>query len=65
MRSALRIVLAMSVLLAFGLAGCGVKGPLQPPPSAVANGNAPTGAGTPGTAPKKEAHRPFILDGLL
>lgn len=66
MRSALRIALAISMILGLGLAGCGVKGPLEAPGSAKVDGSASTGAGTPGTAPKKEKkHRPFILDGLL
>lgn len=55
----------MLMLAGLGLAGCGVKGPLEPPASAKVEGTAPTGAGTPGTAPKKGKHRPFILDGLL
>lgn len=62
----LLIALTISLVTVLGLSGCGVKGPLEPPPSAVqSEGSAPSGAGTPGTAPKEEKHRPFILDGLL
>lgn len=65
MRPVIVIGLVFSLFASLSLAGCGVKGPMEPPQSAEANGSAPTGAGTPGTAPKKEKHKPFILDGLL
>lgn len=65
MRPRMLIALSVAFLMSFGLSACGVKGPLEPPPSVSSEGSAPTGAGTPGTAPKKEKHRPFILDGLL
>lgn len=55
-------------LLAFGLAGCGVRGSLELPPEAKAKqtqtAQADSGQGKPeGAAPKP--HKPFLLDGLL
>lgn len=53
---------------AIGLAGCGVKGPLEPPPEAKATGQAKSAdAADPGKnsdAPPKP-HESFILDPLL
>ena len=49
----------VTVLLALSLAGCGVRGELEPP-SAV---NAPEGEEP--TVVEPEEDRPFILDGLL
>lgn len=53
---------------ASGLAGCGVKGPLEPPPEAKATGQAKSAdAADPGKnsdAPPKP-HESFILDPLL
>ena len=47
---------------ALALAGCGVNGPLEPPPGAVA----PTDKTTPTPAPNAaKPHDPFILDGIL
>jgi len=51
--------LILTALLALGLAGCGVRGSLEPPSAA----NAPQTAETPEPAPVED--RPFILDGLL
>jgi predicted small lipoprotein YifL len=52
--------LILTALLALGLAGCGVRGSLEPPSAA----NAPqTTADNPEPAPVED--RPFILDGLL
>jgi predicted small lipoprotein YifL len=52
----------------FGFAGCGVKGPLEPPPGAKAKGEAKSPeAADPGKnsdAPPKP-HEPFVLDPLL
>ncbi|WP_409561844.1 LPS translocon maturation chaperone LptM [Hyphomicrobium sp. MC8b] len=54
--------------VAAGLAGCGVKGPLEPPPGAKASGEAKSAdAADPGKnsdAPPKP-HENFILDPLL
>lgn len=62
-----KIVLAVT-LLAFGLAGCGVRGPLELPPEAKAaheaKASADSGQGKPEGATKKP-HQPFILDGVI
>jgi predicted small lipoprotein YifL len=54
-------------LIALGLAGCGVRGPLQLPPeakNAQTTASAESGQGKPeGAAPAP--HQSFILDGLL
>lgn len=51
-----------------GIAGCGVKGPLEPPPSAKAAGEAKSAdSADPGKnsdAPPKP-HESFVLDPLL
>jgi predicted small lipoprotein YifL len=52
--------LALAALVA--LAGCGVRGPLEPPPGAVDDRDA--AATPPGTSTEK-AHEPFVLDPLL
>ncbi|MBO6675958.1 MAG: hypothetical protein JJ908_12870 [Rhizobiales bacterium] len=51
--------LILTSLLALTVAGCGVRGPLEPPSAA----NAPEGAEAIEPAPVED--RPFILDGLL
>jgi predicted small lipoprotein YifL len=51
--------LILTSLLALTVAGCGVRGPLEPPSAA----NAPEGAEVVEPAPLDD--RPFILDGLL
>jgi predicted small lipoprotein YifL len=61
-------IAATLVLAGLVLAGCGVRGPLETPPSAKAENAAvassESGQGKPeGAAPK--AHKPFILDGLI
>lgn len=59
MRKIISLSLFISLLTAFGLAGCGVKGPLQAPPeekSAMKSKSAKK---------EKKEHKPFILDGLL
>lgn len=58
----LRITI-LSAMLALTLAGCGVKGPLEPPSAANAPEGAEDGAVAPATEPVED--RPFILDGLL
>ena len=64
-RTQIAVVLTLAAL---ALAGCGVAGPLEAPPSAKAENaavaSAESGQGKPeGTAPK--AHKPFVLDGLI
>lgn len=54
--------------LCFGLAACGVRGSLDPPPSAKADGTAKSAesAGTqPDSAAPPKPHEGFILDPLL
>jgi predicted small lipoprotein YifL len=54
--------------LAFGLAACGVRGSLDPPPGAKAAGTAKSAeaAGTqPDSAAPPKPHEGFILDPLL
>lgn len=62
--TALRIGLAAGIL-AFGLAGCGVRGALENPDAKSATtATADSGQGKKeGTALKP--HKPFVLDGLL
>lgn len=64
MASVLRVIASVLLLAVVGLAACGVRGPLEPPPKAKKEGTAQTGAGTPGTK-SEGAHRPFILDRVL
>ena len=62
------LVVALLGGTAMGLAGCGVKRPLEPPPGAKASGGAKSAeAADPGKnsdAPPKP-HESFILDPLL
>ena len=62
------VALALVSAACLGFAGCGVKGPLEPPPGAKVAGEAKSPeAADPGKnsdAPKKP-HEPFILDPLL
>ena len=63
------INIATALLLAgLALAGCGVRGPLEAPPSAKAAqeaaATADSGQGQPAGATSKP-HKPFILDGLI
>ena len=56
------------ILLALPLTGCGIKGSLDAPAEAKAQGTAaaPDAKGTAeGSEGPKKAHRPSILDGLL
>ena len=60
--------IVVAVLMAAALAGCGVRGSLEPPPEAKANGTATSSdAADAGkdSAVKPKPFRPFILDGLL
>ena len=55
-------------LAAVGLSACGVRGPLDPPPQAAAEGAAKSAeAGDAGenSAAKPKPHEDFILDPLL
>jgi len=59
-------VLSILMATALAVAGCGVRGSLEAPPSAKADttAQADSGQGKPaGAAPKP--HREFVLDGLL
>lgn len=59
---------ALVALLAAGaVAGCGVRGNLEPPPEAKAAGQAttPDAADSAGSKSEPKPHRPFILDGLI
>lgn len=61
-------IFAVAAALTVGLAGCGVRGPLEPPPKASSEGTATSGAAADAgenSSSKPEEHRPFILDGLL
>ena len=60
-RHQLGVVAALLLLGALGLAGCGVKGPLEVPKEAANE----TGNATPGTPGQPVAHKPSILDPLL
>jgi predicted small lipoprotein YifL len=58
----------LSVLAALSLAGCGVRGPLEPPAEAKAEGTATSGAAADAgenSAAKPKPHRGFVFDGLL
>ena len=57
----LRTAKAIIILagLALSLTACGAKGPLETPPEAKVEGDAPA------TIKEEKPHRPFILDGLL
>lgn len=59
-------LLAASLVLAGALAlgGCGVKGPLEPPPNSPQAQPGPDGKVPKDTGPVKPK-QPFILDGLL
>ncbi len=53
----IQIVLA-TLLLTVGVAACGVRGPLEPPPGAV-------NEAAPPDQSNNRPHEPTILDGLL
>jgi predicted small lipoprotein YifL len=60
--------MAAALLMAAALAGCGVRGNLEPPPEAKAAGTATSAeAADPGSnsVVKPKPHKPFVLDGLL
>jgi predicted small lipoprotein YifL len=54
-------ILAVLLLGALSLAGCGVRGPLETPPAAASE----TGGATPGTPGTPVPHKPSILDPLI
>ncbi len=61
-------VLAAIVLVAAGLTACGVRGPLEPPAQAKAEGDAKSaeaGAAGENSAAPPKPHETFVLDGLL
>jgi predicted small lipoprotein YifL len=56
------LLLVLTAAGAVGLAGCGRRGPLEPPPDQVL----PKGAdGKPVDRGPEKPDRPFVLDGLL
>ncbi|MFA5954988.1 lipoprotein [Hyphomicrobium sp.] len=61
-------IVALLGVASAGIAGCGVKGPLEPPPGAKAAGEAKSAAsadpGKNSDAPPKP-HESFLLDPLL
>jgi predicted small lipoprotein YifL len=58
-----QICAAALLILAVALAGCGRKGPLEPPPGAQTE-KVTTADGTEVKRPVRP-NRPFVLDGLL
>ena len=60
-RLPLAAVVALVVLGALSLAGCGVRGSLEAPPQAQTD----TGGATPGTPGQQTPHKPSILDPLI
>ena len=63
MHGRLQLVVAVALVMlgALGVAGCGVKGPLEAP-NAVAKDAANA---SPGTPSQPVEHKPFILDSLI
>lgn len=62
------IALLAVLSAACGLGACGIRGPLEPPPKAVAEGQAKSaeaGAAGENSAAKPKEHEGFILDPLL
>lgn len=59
-------ILAVFLMIggALALGGCGVKGPLEPPPNTPMGTPGPDGKMPPDTGPVRP-NQPFILDGLL
>jgi predicted small lipoprotein YifL len=60
-RVQLGLAIALLMLGALGVAGCGVRGPLETPKDAANE----TGNATPGTPGKPVAHKPSVLDPLI
>lgn len=62
MRTTVKISLLMAIC-AFGVAGCGVRGSLEAPPTEK-TASAESGQGKPeGAAPRE--HKGLVLDGLI
>lgn len=66
----LKSVLTVAALAfaAAAVSACGVRGPLDPPAQAKAEGEAKSaeaGAAGENSAAKPKPHEPFVLDGLL
>jgi predicted small lipoprotein YifL len=62
MQSRLTLAVALAFLLGtLALAGCGVHGSLEAPPSAKTE----TGNATPGTPGEPAPHKPSVLDPLI
>ena len=62
------LVLAATAFAALGLAACGVRGPLDPPTQAQAEGQAKSAESADAgenSAAKPKPHEDFILDPLL
>lgn len=57
LRTIKALILSLGLALCLGVAACGVRGPLEPPPDAVSD--APVVEG------EEKPHRGFILDKLL
>jgi len=55
------VAVALLVLGALGLAGCGVRSSLEAPPQAQTE----TGGATPGTPGQPAPHKPSVLDPLI
>jgi predicted small lipoprotein YifL len=56
-----RLLVALALAGALGLAGCGVRGSLETPPGVKAT----TGDATPGKPGEPVPHKPSILDPLI
>ena len=62
------LTVAAVALATVVLTACGVRGPLDPPAQAKAEGEAKSaeaGAAGENSAAKPKPHEPFVLDGLL
>jgi predicted small lipoprotein YifL len=60
-RRALRVGMALALASALLLAGCGVRGSLEKPPSVQPD----SGDATPGKPGEPVPHKPSVLDPLL
>ena len=56
-----RMITTMLLLACVVMAGCGRKGPLEPPPSAAISQTQPEDAEKPAPVPERR----FILDGII
>ncbi len=62
MRKVIKLTIFFSLLGSLGLASCGVRGPLEAPPSSK---KSEIGAGTPEAKSESKEHEGFVLDRLL